>query len=393
MDASSRVSEMFNRSLHIMNALREQNYSPTGNKTLARSFGTAAAAELVGRTESAIRRAEMDGRIKKREKGVNGRLADFDLAGVNELRRFFGTVPSRADNDEAAILTFQNFKGGVAKSTLTVLFAQYLALHGYRVLLVDADPQASSTYALGYVPGLHIEPEDTMLPYLAGDEANLKYAIRPTYWEGLSLIPSTLALYNCEYTLMKGVSADTFTLMGDGLSEVAGDFDVILIDPPPSLGLISLNVMYAVNSVVVPVSPSMFDFTSTVSFLNMLRDNMATLESRIGEIDYKFFRFIVTKYNDNKAAQNLNVEILENAMGSAMLKSRFVESTVIDDAAIDGLTVYEIDPPKNARERKKYERCVNSLNAIFGEIELLIRQTWPSHHESLRTKGITMEIR
>ena len=110
--------------------------------------------------------------------------------------------PWRQASDPLSIIAVQNFKGGVGKSTVSVHLAQYLAMHGYRVCLIDCDSQGSSTMMLGYVPDLDISEDDTLYPFIRNAEmSSLAYAVRETHWDGLWLVPANLRLYSAEYEL------------------------------------------------------------------------------------------------------------------------------------------------------------------------------------------------
>src|SRR5262249_6475736 len=140
-------------------------------------------AELVGRTGAAIREAEKDGRLPAVERTATGRRVGYTLAEVNQMRAVVGTRPWRSADDPLAVIAVQNFKGGVGKSTVSAHLAQYLAIKGYRVCLIDCDSQGSSTALFGYVPDLHIGEDDTLYPFFRNAEmASVAYAVRETHW-------------------------------------------------------------------------------------------------------------------------------------------------------------------------------------------------------------------
>src|SRR3546814_16038240 len=89
------------------------------------------------------------------------------------MREVFGTQPHRGPEDEPLIIPFQNFKGGVGKSTLAIHAAQYLAMRGYRVLLIDADAQASTTMMFGYIPDQEIDMADSLYPVVLKGDAEI----------------------------------------------------------------------------------------------------------------------------------------------------------------------------------------------------------------------------
>ena len=197
------VAGLYDRSLEVLGALRSVgNAEQPPLPRQAPRFPITRTAELVGRTSAAIREAEKDGRLPNVERTVSGRRIGYTLAEINRMREVFGTRPWRAPGDPAAVVAVQNFKGGVGKSTVSVHLAQYLAIRGYRVCLIDCDSQGSSTSLFGYVPDLDISEQETLFPFIQQAEmSSLAYAVRETHWDGLYLIPANLQLYSAEYEL------------------------------------------------------------------------------------------------------------------------------------------------------------------------------------------------
>ena len=149
------------------------------------------------------------------------------------------------------VFALANQKGGVGKTTTTVSLAASLADRGQRVLVVDADPQANATSALG-ASAL----ESGALYEALVDEAPLLPAIQPTVTPGVFIVPTSPALAGAEVELVS-VMAREFR-MKRALESVRDDFDLVLIDCPPSLGLITVNALAAADEVIIPVQCEYF---------------------------------------------------------------------------------------------------------------------------------------
>jgi chromosome partitioning protein len=159
----------------------------------------------------------------------------------------FGPEPGGAETRAIPVVAFANQKGGVGKTTTAVNAAVSLAQRGYRVLLIDADPQGNATSSLG-VDKLAVPRSiyDVLV-----DGLSLAEAVMPTDRAGLELIPSTPMLAGAEIELVEAKGRET--RLRDALAGSLARYDVVLIDCPPSLGLLTVNALTAARSVVVPI--------------------------------------------------------------------------------------------------------------------------------------------
>jgi chromosome partitioning protein len=384
------IAGLYTRSLDVLGALRARGEDDRAQGRQAPRFPITRVAELVGRTSAAIREAEKDGRLPTVQRTASGRRVGYTLAEINQMRAVFGTRPWRAEGDPLAVVAVQNFKGGVGKSTISTHLAQYLAIQGYRVCLIDCDSQGSSTALFGYVPDLDIDEETTLYPFFRHAEmTSLAYAVRETHWDGLYLVPANLKLYSAEYELAARIArADPGLLnrLSEGIQSIADHFDVVILDPPPALGTISLSVMRAANALLVPVPPTVVDFTSTTSFFAMLHETMAALEERGLAIDLQWMRILTARADEQKSIQRELMGLMRTLFGELLLRTVLKDSAEIDNASARLMTVYDLEQPVTSRET--YQRCLTYLNAANAEIETQLRLTWPSHADRLRAEGV-----
>ena len=387
-----RLGALADRSSDIIERLRSQVYAPDQRKTLDLRFNVKTAGEMVGRTEKAIREAESAGKLPEPEKDPkSGRRTGYTLAQVNDMRDHFGVFPHRQENESAVVVAIQNFKGGVGKSTLVTHMAQNFALKGYRVCVVDCDSQASTTSIFGLNPDVDVdEDEDTLYPFFRhGGPQDLRYALRATYWPGIALIPANLGLYDAEYEFAARMADNNdFVLdkLRDGIETIRPAFDIILLDPPPALGMISLSVLRAADALVIPAPPNNIDFGSTAHFLKMMSATLEQIATVGGQREYHFVKILATKMNDNKSAHGAIKRMMDAVFPEEMMSSVLKDSAEIDNATANLSTVYEVTGA--AARTETHRRCRAYLDAVGRELEILIRKTWPSHHKGLQLEGL-----
>jgi chromosome partitioning protein len=374
------IGVLYNNSLMVMNRIRESAINQETGKKLGPLFQISKAAQLVGRTASAIREAEKDGRLPARERNASGRRLQYTLEDLDIMRQVFGTRPWRSPDDPAAIISISNFKGGVGKSTTAIHLAQYLAIQGYRVCLIDCDSQATTTMMFGYVPDVDLGERDTLYGYIHDmPPGGLRSFVRKTHFYNLDLVPANLKLYNLEYEIagyiMQNQSFDVIDSIARAVETIESDYDVIILDPPPALGMISLGVLTAANALIIPMPPSIIDFSSTASFLDMLNSTMKQMEMSYRKRPvYNFVKIVGSKADEGKSMHREILGMTSKLFGRYMLNSVLRNSAEIDNASSRMKTVYELERPVTSHE--VHGRCITSLNAVNFEIEQEILKTW-----------------
>ena len=371
------------KSLTILKRIRDSALDPETGQKRGPTFPISKAAKLVGRTSSAIREAERDGRLPARGRTASGHRVQYSLEELDHMREVFGTRPWRNPDDPAAVISVCNFKGGVGKSTIALHLAQHFAIQGYRVLFIDCDSQASSTMMFGYRPDVDLGEDDTLYGHFHNPELlGLKKIIRKTHFHGLDLIPANLRLYNLEYEiagyLARTQSAAIIDLISDAIETVVDDYDVVIMDPPPALGMVSMAVLQAANAMVIPVPPSLVDFASTVSFIDMANTTMKQLEELggRGRPAYNFIRLVGSRVDDSKSMHREILSMMRQVFGGSMSSSVMVTSAEIDNASSRMKTVFELEKPVTSHE--VYNRCMKHLVEVCREVENDVLETWTS---------------
>ena len=147
----------------------------------------------------------------------------------------------------ATIISVTNQKGGVGKSTTAINLAAGIATHGYQVLLVDMDPQGNATSGLGVDRGALTESVyDVLLR-----DADIEDVIEPTSTLGLHVLPATIDLAAAEIELVSAMSREQ--RLNGALKEVVENYDFVIIDCPPSLGLLTINAFAASSELFIPI--------------------------------------------------------------------------------------------------------------------------------------------
>ncbi|TCL71058.1 plasmid partitioning protein RepA [Rhizobium sp. BK251] len=374
-----------------LQAISEAIFPPSASKILRR-FTSGEAAKLIGVSDSTLRKMTLAGEGPQPEITSNGRRL-YTLSQINELRHRLATstrgrgshdiLPRRQGDDHLQVIAVTNFKGGSGKTTTSVHLAQYLALHGYRVLAVDLDPQASLSALLGVLPETDVRSNETLYAAIRYDEERrpLSDVVRKTYFYGLDLVPGNLELMEFEHTtpraMMGGARSGEsifFTRVAKALDEVAEDYDVVVIDCPPQLGYLTLSGLCAATSMVVTVHPQMLDIASMSQFLLMTHDLLAVVRDAGGELRYDFIRYLLTRFEPQDAPQTKVAALLRNLFDDHVMTNPMVKSAAVSDAGLTKQTLYEIG--RENLTRSTYDRAMESLDAVNAEIESLIKQAW-----------------
>ena len=377
--ATDTFNDLFKAGSSAYKLLREKAIAPHNSKKL-KDFGITDAAEMIGRTPQTIRNLEESNKLAQPRIIEKGKRQEriYSLEEINVIRDLLGTRPHRPENSETTVLGIVNFKGGAGKTTTGITSAQYFAKKGYKVLFIDADSQGSGTQMFGYIPDEDFSEEDTILNVLIGKSDDLSPVIRKTYWDGLDLIPANLSLYNAELIMptqiaehlsQTGKPLDFYNRLNIALNSIKSNYDIIIIDFPPSMGMISINGIFAANSLVVTMPPVNVDFASTIQFFKMVSEVLGRLPNK----RYAFIRLLLTKFNNRQNAKDFE-GYLKRFFGQYIMSNHMIESEALAKGASNMQTLYEID--KFLGSKKTHERAINCADNLNDELEYLVKQMW-----------------
>lgn len=370
--------------------VRERMYPPRAEKGL-RYFMTNEVSKLTSIPESTLRTMSIEGKGPTPARLDNNHRA-YTLAQINELRHLFAEqkpadalrfLPHRRNGDHLQILAIANFKGGSAKTTTSVHLAHYLALQGYRVLAIDLDPQASLSAMFGAQPEIDVGENETVYAALRYDDRrrHMREIARRTYFSGIDLIPSNIEVMEYEHDTPRVLADKTGNLGGVfferlrlAIAEVEDDYDVVVLDTPPSLGFLTLGAIYAATGMIVTVHPAMLDVASMSQFLLMMGDLAMVIRDAGATLRQDFFRYLITRHNPNDQPQTEVVTMLRHLFGSDVLVATAIESTAIEAAGLAKRSLYELEPGQVRRDT--FQRARESVDAVNERVLGLITESW-----------------
>ncbi len=371
-----------------LQAHRHRLFPPQARKTLRR-FSSGEAAKLIGVNDAYLRQLSLEGKGPQPETNSSGRRS-YSFEDIQALRLFLDETAkpgrryrqNRLPGEHLQVLSVVNFKGGSGKTTTAAHLAQFLALRGYRVLAVDLDPQASLSALHGYQPEFDIGENETLYGAIRYDRARRPFAdvIKKTYFPNLDLVPGNIELMEFEHESPKALaekrSGDAlfFARVAEVLGSVEANYDVVVIDCPPQLGFLTLSALCAATAVLITVHPQMLDVMSMCQFLIMTSDLLSVVAKAGGDMQYDWMRYMVTRQEPSDGPQTQMVAFMRSMFGERVLNHAMLKSTAISDAGITKQTLYEVS--REQFTRATYDRALEALDAVNGEIEGLIRAAW-----------------
>jgi chromosome partitioning protein len=387
----SDIADQAAHSVEMMSQIRSAMLSPTTAKSTP-TWNLSQLALLLGIEKGSLNHRMTRGDLPSGTRVGNRR--EFTLTEVRQWVREYRKEVLRPTGTEAVTICISNFKGGVGKTTTAITLAQGLSLRGHKVLAIDVDPQGSLTTLFGILPDAEVEEEDTILPLALGEETSIRYAIRPTYWDGIDLVPASPLLFGAEFALpgrqTKEPGFEFWNVLNYGIDDVRADYDVIIIDTPPSLSYVTINALMASNGVIMPLPPSTLDFASAAQFWALFSDlTTQLLTARGHDKQFDFMNILLSRVDNSDATGAIVKQWIQTTYANrvTVLPVEIPKSAVTASATVEFGTVYDIT--KYDGNARTFKRARDAYDLMVGYIETSIEAVWRKQSElSSSRRGI-----
>ena len=389
-----RISDLSDTLRNLVERIKSQAFLPSGAK-VAPSFTLPQLADLCK-----VSRSSMLYKLAKAEElglsaGSISHAADPENTGESSTskRKTWTLAEARAWISSCSIaykrpqgvpgnvITVANFKGGVGKTVTSMTLAQGLTLMGYKVLAIDADPQGSLTSLFGILP-TQVSDDMTILPLMLppkspGARSTIKESIRNTYWDGLDLVCSAPGLFSGEFYLpTRQLNNEESNFNFHQILNIALDdgtrhaYDYIIIDTMPALSYLTMNTLWAADSVVMPLPPEGLDIVSSAQFWSMFTE---LAESMPNEKSFNFIGILPSKVSYSKTHTKPLLRWIQAGYGELLLPVEIPDTQVVNVGTTELRTVYDIT--KYVGATKTYARARDAYDKLVTEIDHLTRTT------------------
>jgi chromosome partitioning protein len=241
------------------------------------------------------------------------------------------------------IIAVSNHKGGVGKTTSTVNIGAALVKNGYKVLLVDLDPQANLTQSLGIVSN-----EMSIYDYIKGSRPVFPLSIKKNFF----IVPSSLDLSAAEVEISSEPGREY--ILRDILSQISNNFDYILIDCPPSLSVLTINAFTTSDLVMIPVQAEYLPMRGLAKLTEVVQKIQQRLNSNL-----KIGCVFLTLYDNRKILNRDIAESIKSYFGDKLLDSKISNSIALAEAPTQGKDIFAYN--KSSKSATEYEALTNEI--------------------------------
>lgn len=277
------------------------------------------------------------------EAGAEGLLGSEAVGEGGTVRRSASSIPEPApllEHGPARIISMVNQKGGVGKTTSTVSLGAALAGYGRRVLLVDFDPQGALSVALGVNA---YELDLTVYNLLTQPDCHIGDVILTTDVENLDLLPSNIDLSAAEVQLVSEVGREH--ALARVLAPILGEYDIVLIDCQPSLGLLTVNALTASQGVIIPMETEYFALRGVA----LLKDTIDKVISRLNP-GLQIIGVLATMYDPRTLHSREVLQTVQQAFGDSVFETVINRTVKFPDAAVAGEPITSFAPSSSGAD-------------------------------------------
>ena len=376
----------------VLESTRSAMLAPTSDK-IPPEFSATQVAELCDVDRSTITRLSKAGKIPTGRTEGNRIVYTLEET-INTVQHVRAKELRDDKKTDGVVIAVAIFKGGVSKTTTTATLAQGLSLRGHRVLLIDTDPQGSLTSLFGYKPGVNVEDDMTLVSLCLGPDAcpnpndpveELRYqslapAIRATYWHNIDIVCSSPSVFNAELVLPTRQRRDASFKFWDVLngalndaSELRKEYDVILIDTPPSLSYITINALMAADGLIMPLPPANLDFASSSQFWSLFGEVVEGLANQANvDKKYSFIDVLFSKVDRSESMQAEVRQWILNAYRGHVLPVEIPKTATASTASASYGTVYDLE----AGSTRTVQRAKEAYEGFIDIVEEQIYGIW-----------------
>lgn len=235
----------------------------------------------------------------------------------------------------------------------------------------------------GAQPEIDVGENETIYATLRYDNKRkpIRDVVRKTYFPGIDLIPGNIEVMEYEHETPRILASKHqhsggafFERLRLAISEVDSDYDVVILDTPPSLGFLTLGAIYSATSMLVTIHPAMLDVASMSQFLLMMGDLITVIRDAGATIRQDFFRYLITRHNPNDQPQTEVITMLRHMFGTDVLVPTAIDSTAIEAAGLAKRSLYELEAGQVGRDT--FRRARESMDAVNDRIIGLISESW-----------------
>ena len=374
-----QLLEIDKRATLMLEKVRDAMLAPYPAKE-APTFTSTGICNLCGIDRARLNYAISKGELPAGDPRGVGRSRHFTLAETRQWIRAEAKLPQRPAGVPGTCIVMANFKGGSNKTTTTFSLAQGLTLRGHRVLVVDMDPQGSLTSLCGLLPEKEVFEEHTVMPLVAGDQSDLRYAVRETYWDGLAVIPAMPSLFAAEFHIPSQVISKKnepgwqfWNIIANGLTPLREEFDVILLDTAPALSYLTINAMMAGDGLIMPLPPRSLDYASSTQFWSLFGDLVSSFRAQGFEKRYDFVSVLLSSVASDAATPVVRNWILDTYQ-QYVLTVEIPNTTVVGTTSAAFSSVYDVT--KWEGSNKTYQRARQAYDGFVDQINEKLAAKW-----------------